>query len=229
MIGTRVQATTLASCFLLAALAAGCAREPLPGEGSGAAPAVQAGGGAPSAGVAASGSSGANVLVAFFTQTGTTRRLAEAVAEGARGVAGTQVTLAPIDSVLPEMLKAADAVILGSPTHWANMATPMRAFIDSWAGLGFPARDRIGAAFATGGSSGGGKEMVVTSLLLAMLNYGLIVVGPVFNEGGFEFGNFGVAATTGPVAEQAVPETDLEAGRALGRRVAEVAAAIRRD
>lgn len=221
-----MRATAMAWCVLLAGTVAGCEREARAGVAAAAvsAPAPPADSLRPEP-----RDDGPAVLVAFYTQTGTTRRLADAVAAGARGVAGARVILAPIDSVRPEDLRSADALVLGSPTHWANMATPMRAFIDRWPELGFQGRDRIGAAFATGGGSGGGKEMVVTSMLLAMLNHGMIVVGPIFNEDGFEYGNFGVAATTGPVTDQALAELDLDAGRALGRRVAEVAASIRRN
>lgn len=163
------------------------------------------------------------VLVAYWSQTGMTKRLAEAVAEGARS-AGAVVRVLAVDSVGGAVLDSADAVLLGSPTHWANMAAPMKAFIDSWPVLGFAPRDRIGGAFATGATGGGGMEMVVTSLLLAMLNDGMIVVGPVFREGDIEFGNFGVAAATGSAASPSIAAPSLDAARALGRRAAEVAA-----
>jgi NAD(P)H dehydrogenase (quinone) len=162
------------------------------------------------------------VLVAYWSQTGMTKRLAEAVAEGALA-AGARVRILPVDSIGGAVLDSADAVLLGSPTHWANIATPMKAFIDRWPELGFSARDRIGGAFATGGTGGGGMEEVVTSLLLAMLNHGMIVVGPVFREGDIEFGNFGVAAATGSTASPSIAETSLEAARALGRRATEIA------
>ena len=229
MMASRIRFVTLAFCPLCVMCAAGCGTD----AGDGAPPAAVAAA-APAAPVQTPDSTrperaaaGPIVLVAYYTETGMTRRMAVAVAEGARRVAGTNVILASIDSVRPSDLRSADAIVLGSPTHWANMATPMRAFIDSWPGLGLSARDRIGGAFATGGGSGGGKEMVVTSLLLAMLNHGMVVVGPIFEEGGVAYGNFGVAAATGPATDQALADTDLESGRALGRRVAEVAAAFR--
>lgn len=179
----------------------------------------------PAAGTPREGESGPVVLVAFYSETGMTRRLAEAVAEGVREVRGARAILAATDSVEANDLRAADAIVLGSPTHWANMATGMRRFIDSWPATGVSVRDRIGAAFATGGGNSGGKEFVVTSMLLAMLNHGMIVVGPVFRDGDIEYGNFGVAAPTGLTASQSLEPVDLDAARALGRRVAEVAAA----
>lgn len=167
------------------------------------------------------------VLVTYYTETGMTGRMAEQVAEGARSVAGVRVVLAPIDSVQPADLLAADGIVLGSPTHWANIATPMRSFLDSWPSLGVAPRDRIGGAFATGGGNSGGKEMVVNSLILAMLNHGMIIVGPIFREGDVEYGNFGVAAATGPMSNQTLAAIDLDAALALGRRVAEVVIAFR--
>ena len=58
--------------------------------------------------------------------------------------------------------------------------------------------DKVGGAFATGGGDGGGKELVVLSLLTAMLNNGMVVVGPHYSEGEARFGGFGIGATTGP-------------------------------
>ena len=208
----------------LLALAAACGSEP--GGAASAPPPATAP--APAVAQAEPGPGSPVVLVAYYTQTGMTRKMAEAVAEGARERAG-RVILAPIDSVTAEDLRSADAILLGSPTHWGNMATAMRGFIDSWTELGVSVRDRIGGAFATGGGSAGGKEMVMTSMILAMMNHGMIVVGPLFREGEFEYGNFGAAATTGLASSPSIPPADLDAARALGRRAAETAGRLRRD
>jgi len=82
--------------------------------------------------------------------------------------------------------------------------------------------DKVGGAFATGGSDGGGKELAVLAILTAMLNNGMIVAGPHYEEAGFRFGSFGVAATTG-VDSPGLDEAELTRARLLGERVATVA------
>ena len=163
------------------------------------------------------------VLVVYHTMTGTTRTLAEAVAEGARSVAGAEVTIKTVDEVEREDLERCDALLIGSPTYWGTIAAPVKQFIDDWA---FEYRvfmgDKVGGAFATGGGDGGGEELVVLSILTAMLNNGMIVAGPHYSEGDARFGGFGVAVTTG-TDSPGVDEVETDRARLLGERVAAVA------
>jgi NAD(P)H dehydrogenase (quinone) len=159
------------------------------------------------------------VLVVYHSVTGTTEELAEAVAEGARSVPGTVVTVKPVAGTTNRDLEAADALLIGSPTYWGTIAAPVKQFLDdqhSFMG------DKVGGAFATGGADGGGKELTVLSLLAAMLNYGMVIVGPHYEEDGFRFGGFGVSATTG-VDSPGVDEAEATRARLLGERVARVA------
>jgi NAD(P)H dehydrogenase (quinone) len=159
------------------------------------------------------------VLVVYHSLTGHTRALAEAVAEGARSVDGASVSLKSVDEVENVDLEWCDALLIGSPTYWGSIATPVKEFIDG--GRPFMG-DRVGGAFATGGSDGGGKELAVLAILTAMLNNGMIVAGPHYEEDGFKFGGFGVGATTGKDSP-GVDEAEMARGRVLGERVATVA------
>ena len=160
------------------------------------------------------------VLVAYYSRSGNTRTMAEAVVEGARGVDGVQVVLKSIDEVVAEDLAAAQGLVLGSPTYYANMAGAMKSFIDDW-GLRYRVRliGKVGGAFATGGSRTGGREHVIVSLVLAMLNNGMSVVGPVIDD---RLGYPGASALA-PAEGEAITEAELDEARALGRRVAELA------
>ena len=73
----------------------------------------------------------ADVLIAYYTMTGTTQSLAQIVARGADEIDGVNVTLKPIEAVSMDDLRDAEGIILGSPTYYANMAGPMKSFIDS--------------------------------------------------------------------------------------------------
>jgi len=159
------------------------------------------------------------VLVVYHTMTGNTQTLAEAVAEGARRVPGAEVTIKTVDEVVNADLEACDALLIGSPTYWGSISTPVKQFIDDRRPF---MGDKVGGAFATGGSDGGGKELAVLSILTAMLNNGMIVAGPHYEEGGFRFGGFGVGATTG-TGSPGVDEAEMDRGRLLGERVATVA------
>lgn len=163
------------------------------------------------------------VLVVYHSLTGNTETLAEAVAEGARRVAGAEVLLKPVDDVVNADLEWCDALLIGSPTYWGSIATPVKQFIDG--GRPFMG-DKVGGAFATGGSDGGGKELAILAILTAMLNNGMIVAGPHYEEGGFRFGGFGVSATTG-TDSPGLDEFELARGRLLGERVATVASRYR--
>jgi NAD(P)H dehydrogenase (quinone) len=116
------------------------------------------------------------VLVAYYSQTGHTRIMAESVAAGARAVAGTQVTLASVEAVDTAQLRSAHAVIVGSPVQLANVAVPVMEFLNRWP---FPdgMRDKVGAAFVSGGGISSGEEETQLAILRAMLIHSMIVVG----------------------------------------------------
>lgn len=168
-----------------------------------------------------------DVLIAYYTMTGTTQSLARVVAEGADEVAGVNVSLQPIESVTVEELRSAEGIILGSPTYYGNMAAPMKQFIDS-IGLehGSPMlAGKIGGAFATGGGSAGGKEHVIISLLLAMINTGMMVAGPTYGDGQNGYALPGAAAID-PGTPDNFTATEIEDARRLGRRIAEIALSL---
>ena len=164
------------------------------------------------------------VLVAYHSRSGNTERMAEAVAEGVRMVPRTQVVVRRVGNVTADELFAADAIVLGSPVYWSNMAGEVKAFIDDWQfkfGVypEFKLKNKVGAAFATGGQISSGKELTMLSILAAMLGNYMITVG-----GG---GAFGASATT-EGNSPGIDEQELFSARELGRRVADVARAVKR-
>ena len=163
------------------------------------------------------------ILVVYYSQSGRTQAMAEHVARGARSVTNIDVHLQSIDSTSANDLRAADAVVVGSPVHGGNVAAPVMAFMNTWP---WPSKfqDKIGAAFVTGGGISAGEELTQTAILHTMLIYGMIVVGgPTWEQA------FGASAITdeAPFADAARKESVdpkfLERAFALGKRVAEVA------
>lgn len=164
------------------------------------------------------------VLVTYHSVTGNTEKMAQGVADGARAVAGTSVVLKRVGEVAANDLLSADALIVGSPVYFGNMAGEVKTFFDNWT-LKFDLfrdrkmRNKVGAAFATGGGISSGKEVTILTILGAMLLNQMIAV-----SGG---GGFGASATTGPDSP-GIDEKKLADARDLGKRVAEVAAIVKR-
>ena len=160
------------------------------------------------------------VLVAYHSQTGNTEKMAEALADGARGE-GVTVAVKRLGDLAKEDLETADAVALGSPVHMGDVAVEVRKALVEWAyGFGFwrsrALRNKACAVFTTGGAPSNGKEFTMLSMALGMLQYGMVLVTP--------YGGLGASATTGiPEHEAGVGEHELEEARQLGARLVEVA------
>jgi multimeric flavodoxin WrbA len=71
----------------------------------------------------------AKVLVAYYSQTGHTRSMAELVAQGAES-AGAKVTIKDIQQVSAKDLLEYDGIILGSPTYYGLMVAPIKELAD---------------------------------------------------------------------------------------------------
>ncbi len=163
------------------------------------------------------------VLVTYHSLSGNTERMAEAVVDGAKTVPGTEVLLKRVGQVTAEDLFSSDAVVVGSPVYWSNMSGEVKTFFDNWQfkfGV-FPEmkmKNKVGAAFATGGQISSGKEITMLTILAAMLGNQMIVV-----SGG---GSFGASATT-EGDSPGIDNKELADARVLGQRVADVAKLIR--
>ncbi len=164
-----------------------------------------------------------HVLIVYHSEAGHTQALAEAVAKGARSVRGAKVILLPVAEATNDNVLAADAIILGSPVHNANVTPALQQFINGWPFKGAPLRDKVGAAFVTAGGMSAGEELVQLNILHSMLIFGMIVVGgpdwrSAFGASGIiEEEPFKAQAQTEKVVAQF-----LAKGEALGRRVAEL-------
>jgi NAD(P)H dehydrogenase (quinone) len=140
--------------------------------------------------------------------------MAQAVAAGAQKVSLVNVVIKTPDKVTEDDLKLADAIILGSPTYYGNMSAQMKAFIDDWF-LKYKTSlvNKVGGAFSTGGDESGGKEHVLYSFVIAMMNAGMIIVGP----------QEGFLGTAGVAAMDPVDDASLKKANSLGERAATIA------
>ena len=158
------------------------------------------------------------ILITYYSKTGSTTQLAKSIEKGASENNRVRVILKKIEETTEDDLIKADAIILGSPVYNANPAAEVLKFIERWPFEGGKMKNKIGAVFVTGGGISSGEELVQTSLLQAMMVFGMIIVG-----GDDWKSSFGASAVTaeGTYTQELNPLFLLK-GEQLGKRVQEV-------
>ncbi len=152
----------------------------------------------------------AKMLVAYFSATGNTKRMAELIAEAATK-AGADVTLKPIAETAAEELPQYDAIVMGSPTYYGAPAAAVRQLFDDSVKYHGQLEGKVGAAFTSSANIGGGNETTIMTILQSMLIHGMVVRG---NSKGDHYGPVSVNAPDARVERQC---------REWGRRTAELA------
>lgn len=143
------------------------------------------------------------MLVVYYSMYGHVYKLAEAVAEGARSIAGVDVELRRVPETLPqevldkmgavkaqeqqkhipvcsvEELGSADAIVFGTPTRFGNMCGQMRQFLDATGKLWMNGAlvGKVGSVVASSNTQHGGQESTILSFHLTLLHHGMVIVG----------------------------------------------------
>jgi len=102
------------------------------------------------------------LLVLYYSQTGNTEKMARAVEEGAKSVAGVNVELRYF--ARPEELAEASGIILGMPTYHHDMGIDMKRLLEEVAVKGIDLKGKVGAAFGSYGWSGEAPRMLLEVL-----------------------------------------------------------------
>ncbi|MFO7987162.1 MAG: NAD(P)H-dependent oxidoreductase [Desulfatiglandaceae bacterium] len=152
------------------------------------------------------------VLVLYFSKSGNTKQLAQAIAKGVETVGGVTALLKKTDTVTEADFLGSDAVIAGSPVYFGVMAAELKRVLDDFVGTRKKMEGKVGAAFATSGDLSGGKETTMMSIIQVFLIYGMVVVGDPLSA----TGHYGVSCVGAP------DKTTEENGAKLGKRVAEL-------
>ena len=196
------------------------------------------------------------VLVLYYSSWGHIETMAEAIAEGARSVAGTTVDIKRVPELTPrEIAEQAhfkldqkapiatvddlpnyDAIIFGTPTRFGNMAAQMRNFLDQTGGLWMKGAliGKVGSVFASTGSQHGGQETTITSFQTSLQHHGMIIVGVPYSEPRLMDNSqvsggtpYGASCVTGVGAELRMPSLlELEMCRYQGEHAARIAARL---
>lgn len=188
------------------------------------------------------------VMVLYYSQGGSTAEMARTIARGVEEIDGVQARLRTVPAIstvcdaaeplVPEAgapyaqlsdLQECDALILGSPTHFGNMAAALKHFIDGTGGLWMSGAliDKPAAVFTSTASIHGGQESTLLSMLLPLLHHGMIIMGLPYSEaslhktttGGTPYG----ASRLNSDNNAALDEDEKSLCLALGRRIAESA------
>ncbi|MFA5685022.1 MAG: NAD(P)H:quinone oxidoreductase [Lysobacteraceae bacterium] len=193
-----------------------------------------------------------DILILYYSRGGHVAALARQIARGVEDVASMQARLRcvppvaavtttaqpPVPASGAPYVEAADlaecaGLILGSPTRFGNMAAPLKHFLDGtgaqWASgalVGKPA-----AVFTSTSTPHGGQESTLLSMLLPLLHHGMLIVGLPFTEPALSRTDgggspYGAAHFAGPDNERVLSEDEKSLARALGRRVADIAARL---
>ena len=99
------------------------------------------------------------ILIVYYSHTGNTEKMAEAIAEGARTVHGVEVELKRYEA--PQRLVDFDAIIVGAPTYHHTMTNNIRKLLEEVAFHDVNLRGKIGAAFGSYGWSGEAPGLVL--------------------------------------------------------------------
>ncbi|MEM3673345.1 MAG: flavodoxin domain-containing protein [Candidatus Bathyarchaeia archaeon] len=138
------------------------------------------------------------ILVLYYSRTGNTEKMAQAVAEGVKTVSDVDVELDY--HVEPEMLSSFDAIIVGAPTYHHEMPLDMKMLFEEAAVKGVDLRGKLGAAFGSYGWSGEAPKLVIE---IMKNKFGMEVPGP-------------------PLLIRYTPDiTGLEKCRTFGRKISE--------
>lgn len=196
------------------------------------------------------------VLVLYYSSHGHVAALADAVAEGVRSV-GAEAVVKRVPELVPEAvarragyrvatgvpvasvqeLADYDAIVLGTPTRFGNMAAQMKNFLDQAGGLW--SRDalvgKVGSVFTSTGSQHGGQESTILSTHTVLLHLGMVLVGLPYSfkgqlamhevTGGSPYGA-STLADDGQGGDRRPSTNELDGARFQGKHVARVAHAL---
>ncbi|MCX7988629.1 MAG: NAD(P)H-dependent oxidoreductase, partial [Thermodesulfovibrio sp.] len=113
------------------------------------------------------------VLVAYYSRSGNTEKMAKMIAEGL-SKKGVSVDLRNVEEINIDSLPEYDGYIIGSPNYFGTMAAEVKKFIDESVKYYRKIEGKLVAAFTSTGMIGGGGETVCLDILKAFLIHGCL-------------------------------------------------------
>lgn len=188
-----------------------------------------------------------SILVLYYSRHGSTRRLAELIAQGVESVSNCDARIRTVPAISPVSEATADAIpesgapfveladlrecaglALGSPTRFGNMASAMKYFWDGttadW--VSGSLNGKPACVFTSTGSMHGGQESTLLSMMLPLLHHGMLLLGLPYihpelmntKTGGSPYG---ATHWSGLDGKMPISEETRTLAIALGKRLAE--------
>jgi len=192
------------------------------------------------------------VLVLYYSKHGKTALLAKRIAlgieqQGAKAVLRTVPNISHKTEFVPEPdiptegplyvtkqdLIDCDGIALGSPTHFGNMAAPLKYFIDSLSDIWLKGSlvDKPACVFTSSASMHGGQESTLLSMMLPLLHHGMCILGLPYSEPELHTSRSGCSpygvSSVGIVDEDALSADENTLALAMGKRLAVTATKLR--
>ena len=193
----------------------------------------------------------AKVLVLYYSSWGHMEAMANAAAEGATE-AGATVTVKRVPELVPDEVATAshykldqaapiadpmeleqyDAIIVGVPTRYGNMASQMKNFWDQTGALWAKGAlvNKVGSVMASTATQHGGQETTIITTQIVLQHHGMIIVPLSYayqGQSGVDKvrggSPYGMTAITDGDGSRWPSEQELEGARFQGKRVAEIA------
>jgi NAD(P)H dehydrogenase (quinone) len=181
------------------------------------------------------------IAIVYFSGTGHTHLMAEAIGKGASQIGGTNVELLRItgdrivegrwkDDEMLAKLRTADAIVFGSPTYMGGVAAQFKAFVDAASAVWFEQgwKDKIAGGFTHSSSPSGDKQGTLLYLAINALQHSMVWVGvddmpyrtPGINRLGSFMGVMGQSAIDMSGAPATLDDGDRSTAEHYGQRIA---------
>lgn len=184
------------------------------------------------------------ILILYYSRHGSTAEMANLIARGVESVQGAEAILRTVPDISPVCEKTADSIpahgaiyaslddlkncdglALGSPTHFGNMAAPLKYFIDQTTPLWLSSAlsGKPASVFTASGSMHGGHESTLLSMMLPLLHHGMLLQGLPYSESALRdttTGGTPYGASHYSAERSGLSEHEKALCRALGARLA---------
>lgn len=194
------------------------------------------------------------ILILYYSRYGATAKMADTIAHGVESIEGAVARIRTVpavstvceatEDIIPvdgppyatmEDLQNCDGLAFGSPTHFGNMAAPLKYFIDQTSSLWFSGglAGKPAGVFTATSSMHGGHETTLLSMMLPLLHHGMLIVGIPSQEsalletktGGTPYGPSHLSGEE----NSRLSEEEKRLCLCLGQRLAKIALALKQD
>ena len=118
----------------------------------------------------------AKILLAYYSQSGHTKKMAEFIFEGMKKES-VDVVLKNVEDIKVDELLDYQGIVFGSPVYYGSMAAAIKKLFDDSVKFHTKLDGRVGGAFASSANIGGGNETTILDILNALLIHGMIIQG----------------------------------------------------